>query len=78
MKSIIFGFGLAIATGVAAFAGMSVPEEPVVESSSDGNGALILLALVAVVVATGSGVLSSRNNNSLDIKADDADDNAGF
>lgn len=77
MKSIIFGFGLAIATGVAAFAGM-LTEEPVVESSSDGNGALILLALVAVVVATGSGVLSSRNNNSLDIKADDADDNAGF
>lgn len=74
MKSIFLGLGLALAAGVAAHAG----EEPIVESSSDGSAAFILLALVAVVVATGSGVLSSRNKNSLDIKADDADDNAGF
>ncbi|WP_439156233.1 hypothetical protein [Yoonia sp.] len=73
MKSIFLGFCITVASAVAAQAG-----EFKAESSSDGNAAFILLALVAVVVATGSGMLATRNDNSLDIKSDDADDNAGF
>ena len=48
-------------------------------SSSDATPALILLALIGAVVASSQmGLLATRNNNALDIKASDAEDDAGF
>lgn len=74
------------ASGV--WAGMSVPiptpePEPapaVSEGSGDPTGALVLLALTAMVVFMGStgGAVASQNRNDLNVNADDADDNAGF
>lgn len=74
MKSILLGLVIAMTTGFAAYAG----DVQVVEPSSDSSAGLILLALIGVVVATGGGMFATRNANSLDIEADDADDNAGF
>jgi hypothetical protein len=74
MKSIFLGLGLLMTTGVMAHA----VELKAAETSSDSATGLILLAMVGVVVATGSGIFATRNDNSLDIEADDADDNAGF
>lgn len=74
MKSTILGLGFAMTAGVMAHAG----DVRVEEANGDSTAGLILLALIGVVVATGSGMFSTRNDNSLDIEADDADDNAGF
>lgn len=61
-------------TATAAMAG----DMPMADASSDSTGGLILLAMIAVVVATGGGMFATRNDNSLDITSEDADDNAGF
>ena len=77
MKSILLGLLFTLPMAVSAMADELVAE-PVPTSGGDGSGALILLAMVGVVIATGSGMMATRNANSLDIEADDADDNAGF
>ncbi len=69
---------MAVAAATAAFAG-DVVVEPEASSSSDATGALMLLALTAIVIASGAGVFASRGNtNVLDIKADEAQDDPNF
>lgn len=74
MKTVLMGLVIAMTIGFGASAGA----QPIAEPSSDSSAGLILLALIGVVVATGGGMAATRNANSLDIEADDADDNAGF
>ena len=78
MKTFLLGTFVALTTGVAAFAG-EVMVEPLPETGGgDGTAGLVLLAMIGVVIASGSGAFATRNANSLDISADDADDSAGF
>lgn len=78
MKTFLLGTVIALTTGVAAFAGDVVIQPMPETGGGDGTAGLVLLAMIGVVIATGSGAFASRNANKLDIKANDADDNAGF
>lgn len=78
MKTFLLGTFVALTTGVAAFAGDVVIQPMPETGGGDGTAGLVLLAMIGVVIATGSGAFASRNANKLDIKANDADDNAGF
>lgn len=67
---------LILFAAICAAAGSAYASVPIVEpSESDATPALILLALLGVVIASGSGMLSSRNSkNVMDITATDAED----
>lgn len=78
MKRIVLAAFFACAASVVV-AGTDGP--PAVESSDSGTseGALILLALVGMVIASGQlGGVASRNTNKLDIDPSEADNDAGF
>jgi hypothetical protein len=66
--------------GAAVAGAAEVPDmKEVVKETGSTNGALLLLAMVGLVVAsTQIGSFVTRNSNTLDIKPTDADDNAGF
>ncbi len=76
MKTIILSF-CATLVATTAFAGMAVVD-PVAETQSggSGDGALILLALLGVVIASSAvGGMATRNNNTMDIDPTDIDEN---
>ncbi|MEL6840439.1 MAG: hypothetical protein AAFP85_14180 [Pseudomonadota bacterium] len=81
---LVFAVLCATFAATASFGGaeMVPPMEPEASSDSNGDatGALILLALVGMVIASGqmgSGV-AGRSANKLHIHADDIDESAGF
>jgi opacity protein-like surface antigen len=76
MKTMVLGVLMAAAAATAAFAG-DVVVEP--DASSDATGAFVLLALTAIVIASGAGAFASRGKtNALDIKADEAQDDPSY
>ncbi|SFR38043.1 hypothetical protein SAMN04488005_1183 [Yoonia tamlensis] len=74
MKS-IFLTGATLFAATSAMAGDFV--EPVRDGGS-GEGAIILLALLGVVIASSAiGSMATRNNSTMEIAPTDIDENAG-
>ncbi|MEL6840440.1 MAG: hypothetical protein AAFP85_14185 [Pseudomonadota bacterium] len=81
MKKLVVVLALLFAANVT-FASVAppTPDPEEVDSGSDGpNGALILLALIGLVVASSQiGGVTGRSSNSMDIKPEDVDQDDRF
>lgn len=78
MKYLLLSALLICAAG-ATLAGSGPAVVPNNTDSGTSEGAIILLALVGMVIASGQlGGLATRNANKLEIEPAEADDNAGF
>ena len=81
MRLFLLTLGAMLVAG-AVHAGMSVPVpvpvEPSADSDSDATGAIILLALVGVVIATGMIGRTAGKSDVLDATAEDVDDTSGL
>jgi hypothetical protein len=67
---------LAIGASLAAGAALAGPPAAAPEPTGSGDGAIILLALIGIVIASSAiGGMATRSSNAMDIDPTDIDEN---